>query len=206
MAFTLDLINQTLALIGERALATSTGSLGGMVRNALTTALYTVVQQTRASVFEQLLSFTATNTDFLVPIGSIPPNAVQFRKLTFRQTAAGALVVIKEQPLEQLPYTPSYSVVGDKIYLSPQFARPITLFAQALVVPSLPSDDTVSPIPDYLAGAVAHTAAAILCISYLDDGNAASLHRNTAQELIAIARLNSGIGKAREFNIGGVSV
>jgi hypothetical protein len=203
MAFTLDLINNTLALVGERPITTSTGSLGGIVRQALTTALYKVVQETRAQTFEQFLTFTATNDDYLVPIGSIPPTVAQFNKLQYRVVGDNRILTLKHQPLELLPYDRSYTIVGANVYLSPMFNRPITLFASVLNVPSLPADAVDSPVPDYLAGCVIHTAASILCLSYLDDPNASSLHRNIAAELIGIARLQFGSTRGREFNMGG---
>lgn len=206
MAATLDLVNQTLALIGERALSTSTGSLGGMVRSALTTAIYKVVQETRASVFEQFLTFTATNADYLVPIGQIPSSVAQIYKVQYRTTGFNDIFTLEQQKLEQLPYNYSYALVGSSVYLSPLFARPITLFASVLNVPSLPADDVASPIPDFLVGAIVHSAASILSLSYLDDGNAAALHRNQAQELTGIARLQYGVTRAREFNMGGLNV
>lgn len=203
MPSTLDLYNQTLALIGERPLTTSVGSLGGMVKNAITTALYKVIGETRASTFEQFLTFTGTNDDYLVPIGVVPPTVVQFNKVQYRATGQNTLVTVKHQPLDLLSFTFGYSIVGANLYLSPMYKRPITLFASALVVPSLPADDQPSPVPDYLVGAIVHTAAAILCISYLDDGNAAALQRNLAQELIGLNRLQFGATRGKSFNIGG---
>ena len=201
--FTLELCNQTLALVGERPLTTTTGSLGGIVRQALTTALFKVVQETRAQTFEQFLTFTATNDDYLVPIGNIPLTVAQFNKLQYRVVGDNKILTVKHQPLEILPYDLSYSIVGANVYLSPMFKRPVTLFASVLNVPSLPADAVDSPIPDYLAGCIMHTAASILCMSYLDDGNAAALHRNVAAELIGTARLQFGATRGREFNMGG---
>lgn len=206
MASTLELINQTLALIGERPLSTSTGSLGGICRSALTTALYQVVQSTRASVFEQFLTFTATNADYLVPIGVIPPTVAQIYKVQYRTTGYNDIYTLEKQRIEQLPYSYAYALVGANVYLSPLFARPITLFATVLNVPVLPADDVLSPIPDFLVGAIVHTAASILSLSYLDDGNAAALHRNQAQELTGLARLQFGVTRGREFNMGGINV
>lgn len=204
--FTLDLCNQTLALIGERPLTTTTGSLGGIVRQALTTALFKVVQETRAATFEQFLTFTATNADYLVPVGTIPPTVAQFNKLQYRITGDNRIYTIKSQPLEFLSYEPSYTIVGANLYLSPTFNRPITLFASVLNVPEIPADGVVSPLPDYLVGAVTHTAAAILCQSYLDDGNAAALHKNMAGELVGIIRLQYGATRGKSFNMGGWNV
>lgn len=206
MASTLELINRTLSLIGERPITTSTGSLGALTRNALTTAIYGVVQSTRASSFEQWLTFTATNDDFLVPAGVLPPTVAQVNKVSYRVTGSNRILVIKEQPLELLPHMLSYSVVGSNLFVSPMFARPVTLFASVLNVPELPADDVNSPIPEFIAGAVAHTAASILCLSYLDDPNAASLQRSIANELTVQTRLQYGQTRGKNFNIGGENV
>lgn len=203
---TLDLCNNVLALIGERPLTTTVGSLGGIVRQALTTAVYKVVEETRAQTFEQFLTFTATNDDYLVPIGSLPATVVQFNKLQFRVTGSNRICTLKHQPLELLACELSFTIVGINLYLTPMLKRPITLFASVLNVPDLPADGVVSPLPDYIVGAVSHTAASILSMSYLDDANAAALHRNTAAELVGIIRLQYGATRGKSFNIGGTVV
>jgi hypothetical protein len=203
----LEIINNVCSLIGERPIASSTGSLGTIVRSAINTAIQTVADETRASSFEKLITFTATNNDYLVPIGVIPSSVSRIREVSIRTDAPNQLVVrLESQSLSLLPYYYSYTVIGDNLYLSPSIARPVVVYALSTDVPTLPSDDTVLPFSNSLLPAISHSAAAILCISYLDDANAASLQQRLASDLITRARNNKGVGRARTFNMGGAVV
>jgi hypothetical protein len=203
---TLELVNNTLSLIGERPIASSTGSLGGITRSALTTAFYSVIQQTRASAFEQILTYTATNPDYLVPIGALPDTVVQLNKMYYTDDNS-RVFELKSQRLELLQFFPtSYTLIGNNIYLTNSFNRPVDIFASVLNVPDLTADGVDSGLPKYLIAPVSHLAASILAVSYLDDANVASVHRNMAEELIILVRGQLGRTRARSFNIGSINV
>lgn len=203
---TLELVNNTLSLIGERPIASSTGSLGGSTRSALTTAFYSVIQQTRASAFEQILTYTATNPDYLVPIGALPDTVVQLNKMYYTDDNS-RVFELKSQRLELLQFFPtSYTLIGNNIYLTNSFNRPVDIFASVLNVPDLTADGVDSGLPKYLIAPVSHLAASILAVSYLDDANVASIHRNMAEELIVLVRGQLGRTRARSFNIGSINV
>jgi hypothetical protein len=207
MPNTLDLINNVCSLIGERPLASSTGSLGGIVRSALNNALYTVAQNTRSAEFEKFITFNATNSDYTVPIGTLPSSVVKVREVSFRTAAPNVQIYkLSEQDLDLLPYWRSYTIIGNNVYLSPMINRPVIIYLLTTNVPTLNADGDALPFSDALVGAVSHTAAAILCVSYIDDPNAAALHSRISNDLIVTARNNTGVGRGRKFNMGGVNV
>ena len=199
---TIDLINDTLALIGESALVTSTGSLGKLTRSVLQNAIYKVVQECRPSFFEQLLTFTATNVDPNVPIGQLPDNVSEVYNVFFINGYAPTKIQSTSYNYLSRGLALSYCVIGRSVYLGSGFARPAIVNMHVLNVPTLPpADDVNCGIPDACLAAVKHTAAAILCSSYLDDANAASVQRNIAQEMGNVLRSSYGINRGRTYSL-----
>ena len=63
------------------------------------------------------------------------------------------------------------------------------------------NDNGLVNVPNQVAYATAHVAASILCLSYLDNPNAASVQRNLAQTLIDKLTKQQGIGRSKTFNL-----
>jgi len=199
------MFNYVLSLIGEQPLLSSAGNLGQLVRNSLYTSTLAVVQSSRASFFEQFVTGTATNDDYLVPAMVVPTDVIQVLDVLYADPYVN-LVPLSRQELVNFnrsypDYT--YDIVGSNLYISPRIPRPANIRLRALVVPSIPTaDDTLVSIPKPALPAVAHGAASILCLSYVDDGNAAAQHERLADELTMALRQQYGITRGRTFNIG----
>jgi hypothetical protein len=204
---TIELINSVLSHIGEQKLTTSTGSIGQLVRSIITTAIYKVVQETRYQSFDVMLTFTGTDENYLVPVGELPANVVQVYSVYYIANTnaiyGDILVRLNEYRLHHLNTVLGYALVGSNIHVSSHLAKPVDIRVRALVAPTLPvSDEAETSIPDALIPAIVHTAASILCVSYLDDPNAAAVQNRIASELIANARNHFGAGRGRMLNLG----
>jgi len=200
---TLDFFNYVLSLVGEQPLATTAGNLGMLTRNAIYTSLLTVVQSKRANFFEKLLSGEVTNVDYLVPAFSLPDEVTQVLNVWLVDQVTGEMVQLVQQPLStQTVPTLSYDIIGNKLYINKGITRPAQLSIRALVIPTLPTSDTDDVgIPAPLRPAIAHGAASILCVSYIDDGNAAAQHKRLADEAMLMLRQQFGIARGRHFNL-----
>jgi hypothetical protein len=103
-------------------------------------------------------------------------------------------------PLETLRFYPGYTMQGSSLLLSPYIARPCDIRTHTLDVPILPvSDATDSGLPELCLPAVAHTAASILAVSYLDDPGQASVQQNIADALKDKLRSQYGATKASSY-------
>lgn len=199
---TLNLINSVLHHIGEQSLATSAGTLGSLARTAIQSALTKVVQETRASFFEQVYTITATNDDYTVPAGQLSTQIAQVYDVVWNHDSN--IIRMMEQPFERLDVLFGYSIIGNNLYVTRLLNRPIDLQIRALVIPFLPeADDVDSGIPVALQPAVIHQAASILLVTYMDDANAAAIQQRMADTLIATARGQLGITRGRQFNMAG---
>lgn len=204
----LQIVNSVLSLVGESQLLSTTGTLGTLVVNSLNTAIVNVVLETRSQVFESLLTGTVTDEDYLVSALSIPASVVQVFSVHLRiptgASTGDTLFQIENQPIENLPNTPSYSVVGSNLFVSPMLKRPFDLRVHVLTIPTLPTPDAAdSGLTDVVIPAVEHTAASILALSYLDDANQASIQQNIADRLVNKLKLNYGTVRGRTYNMGG---
>lgn len=201
---TLDFINYVLSLIGEQPLYTSAGNLGQLVRNSIYTSMLGVVQTSRASMFEQYLTATVVNLDSNVPAYTIPDDLVQLLNVSFVDATLtkGLLVSISRKEVISNNAGYYYEVVGNSLYLSQAIDRPVQLKLRALVVPTLPTaDDAPIALPKPVLPAIAHGAASILCLSYVDDANASSMHKRMADEATNMLRQQFGITRGRAFNM-----
>jgi hypothetical protein len=204
---TIELINSLLSHIGEQKLTTSTGSIGQLVRSILTTAIYKVVQETRYQSFDVMLTFTGTDENYLVPVGELPANVVQVYSVYYvasTNTIYGdTLARLNEYRLHHLNTVLGYALVGSSLHVSTRLAKPVDIRVHALVAPTLPvSDEADSGLPDAIIPAIVHTAAAILCVTYLDDPNAAAIQTRIAGELTNNIRNQYGAGRGRMLNLG----
>lgn len=200
---TIDLINDTLALIGESPLTTSTGSLGKLTRSVLQTAIFRVIQETRPSFFELMMTATASNEDPFVPAIVLPDNVSEVYSVYFISNSLVTKLQSNSFAFITRGLSLGYCVVGRDVYIGSGFARPADFRLHVLNVPSLPpADDVDSGIPDAAVGAIKHTAASILCSSYLDDANASAVQRNIAQELMNVLRFSYGIAsRGRTYSL-----
>lgn len=199
----LQLSNYALSLIGESPLInTTTSSLGTLVKDALQTAINTVVQDTRASVFETTTVTAVTNPDYLVPAVTFSSQLIQlYTVFLLVDNADGDIPFgLKDYPLETIRRYPGYCVEGNSLYLSPTIARPCDIRTRQLVVPLLPAlDATDSGLPELCIPAVAHTAAGILALSYLDDPGQAAAQQNLADIMKDKLRSQFGATRASSF-------
>lgn len=206
---TIELINQVLALVGEQPLASSAGTLGQLTRSVIDTALQAVTQSVRPQTFERIYALTTTNNDYTVPVGAVPSNIIQIYNCFWRQGLVSPykFVRLDTQPYEVLDQRIGYTIIGNSLFVSPLINRsdeyPLTIHLHTLTAPVLPTaDDEDAGIPQPLLSAVKHQAAAIMLLSYVDDPNAASMHENIANQFKEMLRLQYGISRNREFNIG----
>jgi hypothetical protein len=204
---TIELINSVLSHIGEQKLTTSTGSIGQLVRSIITTAIYKVVQETRCQTFDVMLTYTATSENYQVPIGQLPLNVIQVYSVYYvanTNTIYGdTLARLNEYRLHHLNTVLGYALVGSNIHVSSHLAKPVDIRVHALVAPTLPvSDEADSGLPDAIIPAIVHTAAAILCVTYLDDPNAAAIQTRIAGELTNNIRNHYGAGRGRMLSLG----
>lgn len=201
----LELINHTLSLIGENKLTTSDNQLGTLVTNILNTAISTVAQETRHNCFEKIEQPVVTVDDYLSPSYDIPDSVIQILGVNCRVSVKNfgdVLDVLPYIELSDLDVELGYSVVNGSIYISKNIARPLTLFIHTIQTKELPENDgDLVKLPNQVVYATAHTAASILCLSYLDNPNAASVQRNLAQTLIEKLTKQQGIGRSKSFNL-----
>ena len=194
---TIDFLNSILALIGERSLTSSSGSLGSLVRAMTEAALLKVVQETRANVFQQRISMTATFDDYTIAVGSIPTDVIQIYDCFLSDTNAyPKMQRMPKQSFANLTWRLGYAIEGNQLFISPHFVRPLTLVLSALVLPFLAADGAELTIPTAFIPAIRHTAAALMLVSYVDDSNAASIQQNIADTMIT--NLRNQYGKGRE--------
>lgn len=203
----LQLVNSTLALLGETSLTSTANAIGALVLTALNSALVMVAQQSRAGIFEKAVGVTVTNPDYLVSAYTIPDNALQVFSVLLRVstgvTGGDKLIPLKYVGLEELDEYYSYSIVGRDLYLSSTLARPCTIGVYILELPQLPANDgDTSGIPDVVLPAVRHTAASILYASYLDDANGSAVQRRIAEDFIEKLRTQYGLLRGKSFNMG----
>lgn len=202
----LDFCNYVLRLCGEQPLLSTTGNLGALVRSSINTSILSVVQSARVSYFEQLVTMTSSNEDYLVPVGSLPTSVAQVYDVWLLNTETNELIRMEHQQLEHLdgvyPYY-SYSVQGSNVHVNSRVVRPLTLRLQCLNVPTLPlADDSELNLPDTIQPAVAHTAASIILVSYVDDTNAASIQQRMADTLVNNLRSQFGNTRGKRYNMG----
>lgn len=203
----LDFVNGILSLMGEQPLATSSGTLGQMVKNVAQTAINTVAQTVRPQAFEHIVNMTTTNSDYSVAVGLLPDNVIQIYNVHFVRGTNSPLR-LQAIAYEALPTNYGYSIVGNSVYVSPIIARdmslPLSVSFHVLLAPNLPTADDVDiGIPTLLIPAIQHTAASILLLSYVDDANAASQHQRLAESMTTMLRLQIGVSRGRSYNIGG---
>jgi hypothetical protein len=192
-------INNTLRLIGEQPLLSSSGNLGDLTKQALDEALLTVVQETRHSSFVSLTSFVASNANYLQPAFALPGRCVQLLTLYYQvpDTSPQRLVKLVPGALETLATNHRFLVVGSQVYVGNVLERPCSLTLKALVAPALPTLDTDNlAVESEVALVVEAVAAALLAYSYLDDGAQANTLERRAQE--AVVRLRTRAGLTRD--------
>lgn len=201
----LEFINYVLSLIGEQSMLSSAGNLGQLTRNCIYSSTLAVVQSTRATFFEQLITGTATNVDYKVPALVLPTEVAQVQDVSI-DDGFGNLSPLHRQEFALLNSSfplGTYEIIGSNVYLNANIPRPIDVLVRALVIPTLPvSDSATFSLPKPVQPAVAHLAASILCLSYVDDANAAAQHKRMADEMILMLRQQFGISKGRTFNVG----
>lgn len=199
--FVLDYCNEVLRLCGEQPLLSTTGNLGALVRSAINTSLLMVAQETRASVFETLVTMTATNDDYMVSAGTLPESVIQVYDVWLENTSTAQLIKLERQSLQYLggtmPYY-SYEVIGNQLFLNRSIVRPANVKLKCLSVPWLPlADDALVTIPDVMLPAIRHGAASIVLTTYVDDLNAASVHQRMSETMIAALRNQYGVTRGR---------
>ena len=195
MAALLTHVNNTLRLIGEQPLLNTTSTLGDLTKQALDEALLTVVQETRHTSFNTLLSFSATNPDYLQPAFVLPSRVTQVDALYYQapNTTPTRLVKLKPGALETLFNNYRFCLVGNSVYVGNVLARPTALRLKCWQAPALPSLDTdVISVDSDVVPAWEATAAATLASSYLDDMSQQSTLAKRAQDLVSRLRLRAG--------------
>lgn len=201
----LEFVNYVLSLCGEQPLLSTAGNLGALARNAINSSILTVVQTSRASFFEQQIVFNATNDDYLVSIGQLSDSVAQVLQAWLLDASTNTLIGMKRvelQALNNYGHYYSYEVVGRDVFINKAIIRPCFVHMRVLSIPTLPlADDSDLNLPNAVIPAVAHTAAAILLISYIDDANAASMHQNLAATFIDNLRLQFGTTRARVYSM-----
>lgn len=202
----LQLINHTLSLIGENQLSTSANQLGTLAVNVLNTAFSSVAQDSRHSSFEIILTGNITEADYLNPAYSIPLDVLQVYKVFVKTTDVtngySVLDELEYLELDCLFDETGYSIIGNNLYLTRCITRPFTIQIQAVQNYELPAlDSDVVDLPDQVLQAVAHTAASILSLSYLDNPNAAATQSNLRNAIIDKLQKQSGSTRAKTFNI-----
>jgi len=201
---TLEFYNYVLSLIGEQPMLSSDGDLGSLLANSVYSSTLAIVQSSRATFFERMFTATATNNDYLVPAFSLPNELVQLYSM-WLVTPQSDLIEMHRQPLQSLTYGNhyfSYDIIGNDVYFSRNVVRPTDVKLRGLFVPNTKiADDVVSPIPQPAIPAVAHGAASIMCLSYVDDANAAASHKKISDELTLLLRQQYGASRGRNFNL-----
>lgn len=199
----LEFCNYVLSLCGEQPLLSTTGNLGSLLRNAIQTALLKVTQETRATFFEQMITMTATDDSYLVPAGTLPDEVAQVFNVWL--VASDCVYPLARSAFEKLNYMSplySYDIIGSDLYLNASIVRPAELRLKVLAVPTLPiADDAEVNFPLALHAAIAHTAASIILVSYVDDSSAAAIQQRMAEMLIVNIRNHFGVGRARTFSM-----
>lgn len=185
----------------------STGALGTIARDCINTALLTIAQDTRASIFEAYIQADLDDTDYLQPI-SLPSNILQIFTVSLRVPSfdiyGDSLLPLEYLPLDSLEGHFGYSLVGSSLYISPSVPRPHVLQLKVLIAPTFTAADASdSGLPDLLLPTVQHTAAAILALSYLDDANQASIQQKLAERGINSLRSQYGHTRGKSYNISG---
>lgn len=180
------------------------GNLGQLTRNSIYTSTLAVVQSSRASFFESIVTGTATNADYMVPALVLPTDVVQLLDVSVADVN-GRLQPLRCQELHELANgypVYSYALVGSSLYLNLFLERPINIQVRALLVPTVPTaDDALIGLPKPVQPAIAHGAASLLCLSYVDDANAAAQHKRTADELTLMLRQQFGITRGRSYSM-----
>jgi hypothetical protein len=188
-------VNNTLRLIGEQPLLNTVGTLGDLCKQALDEALITVVQETRHTSFSQLLSFSATNPDYLQPAFSLPSRLTQIDCLYFvaPNSTPSRLVKLVPGALETLYNNYRFCVVGQQVFVGNVLQRPASFRLKGWVAPVLPALDTdVLTIESDVAPVFEAVAAATLATSYLDDLSQQATLTKRAQELVQRLRTRAG--------------
>ena len=201
----LSFVNHVLSLVGENQLTTTDNQLGRLVVNVINTAIASVAQETRHNAFETLLTATITETDYLLPGYTIPTNVLQILDVTVRVSVDGFGDVIDSLcfvPFHLLDSDTGYSIINGSLYISKCVARPLTCILHTINTQTLPANDsTTLTLPDQVLYAVAHVAAGILCVSYLDNPNAAAIQNNLAETLQDKIKKQQGIGRGKTYSL-----
>lgn len=201
---TLEFYNYVLSLIGEQPLLSSEGDLGSLLANSVYSSTLAVVQSSRATFFERLYTATATNSDYLVPAFTLPNELVQLYEMWLVDSQSN-LLLMHRQPFDRLNYGNhyfSFDTIGNDVYFSNNIVRPATVKLRALFAPNTKiADDLAFPVPQPAQPAIAHGAASIMCLSYVDDGNAAASHKKISDELTAMLRQQYGVNRGKTFNM-----
>jgi hypothetical protein len=208
VATRLELVNQVLSLIGEQPEVSTNSNVGRLVATVLQTAINHVAGLTRHSIFESLVDINVTNPDWLVPIYTLPDTNYQiysvFAVIDTGLTTGDNLIKLPSSSFQNCIRQPSYSVVGNNVYLSLTVSRPCDIKLHLLSSYVLPgSDGTTVALPDNVLDVVKHYAASILAASYLDDANQASIQQNISENLAAQIRSQLGATRGKTYNMGG---
>ena len=196
----LQLINNILRSIGEQPLQNSDGNLGTLAKQAIQSAIFTVVSQTRHSSFMVDLTTNVIEENSLLPAFSLPSECIQISNLFYVDTTnePAALVKLPVLRREQLTYKQGYCIAGTNVYLSHLYKRPfITIleYYKAPLVEGEADNYNITIAPEVLK-AIETTAAAWLSLSYLDDMNQQSKFEKLSQFEIEQLRRRSGVMRA----------
>jgi hypothetical protein len=200
MATVLQLVNNSLRQIGEQPLVDTTGNLGALARQGLETALYTVVAETRHSIFLQKSEFTVTNADYEVSAFGLPDRCVQVKDVFFKYTGTSpnALQKLYPRSYDSLYNGHGYNIVGKYVYLGANLPRPFTsvlMFYQAPTVEGLVDAANID-LPVEVQNVVEAQVAAFLGASYLDDLAQHSQLVKKAEALTKTLRARAGSMRA----------
>jgi hypothetical protein len=192
-------INNTLRLVGEQPLLSSSGNLGDLCKQALDEALYVVAAEVRHTSFVQLTTFTVANTDYLQPAFTLPSRCVQVLALYYQtpNTTPTRLTKLKQAPLQTLLSSYSYSIVGSQVFVGNVLTRPFDLRLKSVVAPALPALDTdLLTLDSEVVPVLETVAASLLSSSYLDDSAVTGTLTRRAQD--SVARLRNRAGLTRD--------
>lgn len=187
-------------MIGEQPLDDTTGNLGTLARQAIQSATYTVVSQTRHSSFLTSTSFNVVQGDYLLSSFELPARCMQISNVFYRNNLTDPVTLTKLQPRrrEELAYKIGYAIIGNSVFMGYELERPFDVVLEYYNAPNLESlgDADVVPVAEEVTKAIEITAAAWLSLAYLDDLAQQNSFEKLSQFEIDQLRKRSGVLRA----------
>jgi hypothetical protein len=187
-------------MIGEQPLDDTTGNLGTLARQAIQSATYTVVSQTRHSSFLTSLAFNVVEGDYLLSSFSLPERCMQISNLFYRNSTTDPVSLVKLQPRrrDELAYRIGYCIIGTDVFMGHELERPFDVILEYYAAPNLEdlTDAATIPIVQEVTKAIEITAAAWLSLAYLDDLAQQNSFEKLSQFEIDQLRKRSGVLRA----------